>query len=104
VSAAVPNRPEGVTCAEFADGLVTDYMEDALSAERRDAVRDHLSGCEICTRLLAAMRRVAAAIRGVARDPVDAAARAAVLADCRPVLAELRRMTAPPDAGGGAFG
>lgn len=100
MTAAVSNGPGNVTCAEFADGLVTDYMEDALSAERRDEVRDHLSGCEICRRLLAGMRRVVRAIRGVAHDPVDAGARAAALADCEPLLAELRRLAAQPDAGG----
>ena len=98
-AAASSTRPAGVTCAEFATGLVTDYMEHALPAERRDAVHDHVAGCAVCARLLEGMRRVVAAIRGT-RDPLDTEARAAVLAGCRPALADLRAMGRRPDAAG----
>ena len=104
MTAPVSHGPGNVTCAEFADGLVTDYMEDALPAERRDAVRDHLSGCAICRRLLSGMRRVVGAIRGVAQDPVDAVTRATALSECEPLLAELRRLAADTDAGGDPSG
>ena len=99
-AARLTTRPGEVTCAEFAAGLVTDYMEDALPAERRDAVNDHVGGCAVCARLLVGMRRVAAAIRGLGGDRVDARTRATVLDGCRPALAELQA-TGPPDAGSG---
>jgi len=103
VSAATSSaRPGEVTCAEFAAGLVTDYMEHALPAERRDAVHDHVAGCAVCAQVLKGMRQLVAAIRGIGRDPVDSEARAAVLAGCGPALADLRAMGRRPDATGGA--
>lgn len=100
-AAASSVRPGGVTCAEFAAGLVTDYMEHALPAERRDAVHDHVAGCAVCARLLDGMRRVVAAIRGIGRDPVDSETRATILAGCGPALADLRAADRRPDAAGG---
>jgi anti-sigma factor RsiW len=36
--------------------LVTDYLEDALPADERRRVEEHLAGCEGCTRYLTQMR------------------------------------------------
>jgi len=48
------SRP-GLTCHEVVE-LVTDYLEDALPAEDRRRVEEHLARCEGCTRYLEQMR------------------------------------------------
>ncbi len=44
-----------MTCQELVE-LVTDYFEDALSAEDREAFEAHLAICEGCVNYLAQMR------------------------------------------------
>jgi anti-sigma factor RsiW len=44
-----------LTCHEVVE-LVTDYLEDALPAEDRRRVEEHLALCEGCTRYLEQMR------------------------------------------------
>ena len=45
----------GLTCHEVVE-LVTDYLEDALSAEDRRRVEEHLALCDGCEGYLAQMR------------------------------------------------
>ena len=47
-------RPE-LVCQQVVE-LVTDYLEDALSAEDRRRFERHLAGCPHCTEYLAQMR------------------------------------------------
>lgn len=44
-----------LTCQEVVE-IVTDYLEDALSAEDRERFDQHLTGCDGCTRYLEQMR------------------------------------------------
>jgi predicted anti-sigma-YlaC factor YlaD len=46
---------QGLTCHEVVE-LITDYLEDALPADVRGRVDEHLSMCEGCTRYLDQMR------------------------------------------------
>ena len=47
-------RPE-LVCRQVVE-LVTDYLEDALSADDRRRFERHLAGCPHCTEYLAQMR------------------------------------------------
>ena len=47
-------RPE-LVCQQVVE-LVTDYLEDSLSAEDRRRFEHHLAGCPHCTEYLAQMR------------------------------------------------
>ena len=47
-------RPE-LVCQQVVE-LVTDYLEDALSADDRRRFERHLAGCPHCTEYLAQMR------------------------------------------------
>jgi anti-sigma factor RsiW len=44
-----------LTCHEVVE-LVGDYLEDALPADVRARVEEHLAGCDGCTEYLAQMR------------------------------------------------
>jgi anti-sigma factor RsiW len=46
---------EGLTCHDVVE-IVTDYLEDALPAEDRRRVEEHLAICEGCTAYLEQMR------------------------------------------------
>jgi anti-sigma factor RsiW len=48
-------RPRELACQQVVE-LVTDYLEDALSAAERRRFEYHLSGCPHCTEYLAQMR------------------------------------------------
>jgi len=50
-----PWRPRPLVCQEVVE-LVTDYLEDALSAADRRRLEEHLAGCPHCTEYLAQMR------------------------------------------------
>jgi anti-sigma factor RsiW len=45
----------GLTCHEVID-ILTEYLEDALPAEERRRVEEHLAGCDGCTAYLETMR------------------------------------------------
>ena len=45
----------GLACQEVVE-MVTDYLEDALSAADRRRLETHLAGCPHCTEYLAQMR------------------------------------------------
>ena len=45
----------GLTCHEVID-LLTDYVEDALPAEERRRVEEHLANCDGCTTYLEQVR------------------------------------------------
>ena len=68
-----PGRP--VSCEEFAGGVVTDYMEQALAASRRDAVERHLVHCPGCARLLAELQLTVELLGLFGRGEPAAAAR-----------------------------
>jgi anti-sigma factor RsiW len=44
-----------ITCREMVE-LVTDYLEDAMDADRRARFEEHLSACDGCTRYVDQMR------------------------------------------------
>jgi anti-sigma factor RsiW len=44
-------QPEGVDCEDFVE-LITDYLEDALPAELRARIDDHLVECPGCAKAL----------------------------------------------------
>ena len=58
MSAAALTSAAPVSCREFADGLVTEHMEDALDVHGRQRVHEHLAGCPDCRRLLDEMTAV----------------------------------------------
>ena len=49
-------RPRELACQEVVE-LISDYLEDALSARDRRRIEHHLSGCPHCTAYLAQMRQ-----------------------------------------------
>ena len=49
--------PPEVVCRQLVE-LVTDYLEDALSPELRDAVERHLAQCADCDGYVAQVRRM----------------------------------------------
>ena len=59
--------------------LATDYLEDALSEGQRTSYETHLVYCEACVAFLDDIRELAARLRALPTDPVDAAERRAVL-------------------------
>lgn len=62
-----------ITCAD-ALNLLTDFLEEALSPEDRERLREHLEGCEACAAYLDQLRTtvtVVGTIRGAEEYPVD---------------------------------
>lgn len=49
------SRPRDLVCREVVE-MVTDYLEDALSASDRRRFDAHLAGCPNCTEYLAQIR------------------------------------------------
>jgi anti-sigma factor RsiW len=49
------SRQPELVCQQVVE-LVTDYLEDALSADDRQRFEHHLAGCPHCTEYLAQMR------------------------------------------------
>lgn len=47
-------RPQ-MPCAEFVE-CVTDYLEDALFAQDKERLEEHLAGCEHCAQYLEQLR------------------------------------------------
>lgn len=54
-----------MTCREFVE-VVTEYLEGALSDERRAALHAHIDACGGCTAYLAQMQQTIAGLRGLA--------------------------------------
>ncbi len=52
-----------VRCDQFGAGLVTDYLEGALSAPEVDRVEFHLLTCADCAHLLHGHRQVTSLLR-----------------------------------------
>jgi hypothetical protein len=59
--------------------LATDYLEDALSEGQRTSYETHLVYCDSCVAFLDDIRDVAARLRRLPADPVDAGERQALL-------------------------
>jgi anti-sigma factor RsiW len=51
-------------CEELV-GLVTDYLDDALSAEQRHGVEEHLAVCRGCMQHVGQMRLTIKAVQGL---------------------------------------
>ena len=49
-------------------GLVTDYFDDALSAEQRHGVEEHLAVCRGCTQHVRQMRVTIKAVQGLREE------------------------------------
>jgi hypothetical protein len=59
--------------------LATDYLENALGDRQRTAYETHLVYCDACVAFLDDIRVLAARLRALPPDPVDAKERHAVL-------------------------
>ena len=55
---------EEMSCREFVE-IVTEYLEGALSEERRAALHAHIDECGGCSAYLAQMEQTIAALRGL---------------------------------------
>jgi anti-sigma factor RsiW len=55
VSGLLRFRSRDLACQQVVE-MVTDYLEEALSARDRRRLERHLAGCEHCTEYLAQMR------------------------------------------------
>lgn len=60
----------GLTCKEMVE-LVTDYLEDALSAELRARFDRHLTGCPPCLIYVDQMRQTIAALGCVPEESIS---------------------------------
>jgi anti-sigma factor RsiW len=67
-----------MSCRELV-GLVTDYLEGALSRSDRRRFERHIAGCEHCTAYLEQMRVTIAATGRLTEEALDPAAREALL-------------------------
>jgi anti-sigma factor RsiW len=57
----------GLRCEELVE-LVTDYFDDALSAEQRRAVEEHLTVCRGCVHHVGQMRTTIQAVQGLREE------------------------------------
>jgi anti-sigma factor RsiW len=60
----------GLTCKEVVE-LVTDYLEDSLSAEMRDRFERHLTACDPCVTYLDQMRQTIATIGKLPEESIS---------------------------------
>lgn len=67
-----------LTCRELVE-LVTDYLEDRLSADDRTRFELHLTYCDWCRTYLTQMRQVLAAAGRLTEDSMEPEARDALL-------------------------
>jgi anti-sigma factor RsiW len=70
--------PMDLTCRELIE-LVTDYLEERLSADDRTRFELHLAYCEWCRTYLQQMRQVLATTGKLTEDSAPVAARDALL-------------------------
>ena len=75
-------RDEEMSCREFVE-IVTEYLEGALSEERRAALHAHIDECGGCSAYLAQMEHTIAALRGLDGNGISPEARNAALAAFR---------------------
>ena len=73
---------EEMTCREFVE-TVTEYLEGALSDERRAALHAHIDECGGCNAYLAQMKHTISALRGLDGTGISPQARNAALAAFR---------------------
>lgn len=59
-----------LTCKELVE-LVTDYFENALSAEERAEVEAHLAGCDGCDRYVEQMRETIATLGALRQEDIS---------------------------------
>ena len=59
-----------LSCRELVE-LVTDYLEDALSADDRARFEEHISGCPGCTAYLEQMRTTIRLTSTLTEDSLD---------------------------------
>jgi len=78
---ATPDVPP-LTCKEVVE-LVTDYLEDALSASERRRFDEHLSTCPYCQIYLDQMRQTIRTVGHLPEEAVPPAALEALLARFR---------------------
>jgi hypothetical protein len=71
-----------VRCSSIAL-LATEYLEDGLSERQRTSYETHLVYCDACVVFLDDIRELAARLRALPPDPVDAVERRAVLEAAR---------------------
>jgi anti-sigma factor RsiW len=67
-----------LTCRELVE-LVTDYLEDALSPERRELFEEHVAACEACGAYVEQMRETRRALGTLSEGSIPPDARAALL-------------------------
>jgi anti-sigma factor RsiW len=65
-------------CEELV-GLVTDYLDDALSAEQRRGVDQHLAVCRGCVNHVGQMRMTIQAVHGLREESLPPPAREELL-------------------------
>jgi anti-sigma factor RsiW len=61
-------------CREVREGL-TEYLDAALSPERRQGYDAHLAACASCRRFLGELRATVEALSGLPREPMPAEAK-----------------------------
>jgi anti-sigma factor RsiW len=67
-----------ITCRELVE-LVTDYLEGALSRDRRTLFEEHIRMCDGCAAYLDQMRRTKRALGTLIGESISAEARDALL-------------------------
>jgi hypothetical protein len=73
---------DDLTCRELVE-LVTDYLEDALSAWDRQRFEWHLRSCVVCPRYVDQLRTTVLVLGRLREDDVPEPARATLLAAFR---------------------
>jgi anti-sigma factor RsiW len=73
-----------LSCREFV-GLVTPWLDDALSPTDRDRVVAHLADCDDCTVHIDQVRTTIGHLRRLRDDPLDERTRASLLAVLPPL-------------------
>lgn len=63
----------GLSCKEMVE-LVTDYLEDALSADMRDRFERHLTACHPCVVYIEQMRQTIAALGKLPEESIPPSA------------------------------
>ena len=75
-------RDDEMTCREFVE-IVTEYLEGALSAERRASLHAHIDECGGCSAYLKQMEQTIGALRGLDTNGISPEARNAAVAAFR---------------------